>query len=175
MNNEILNATVVYLRDKNGKICLAPKKQNIHKEGKVLQNSQKWNGYGGKQERGETILQTAVRELWQESGVHAEKEDLNLVACMNFFWPGNESTHSDMVVYFFLLSKFKGVPREGVEMGAPQFFTEDEICMLELMPADKIFLPLLLKGEKITWNVYLGKTNQDGSIYFEDMKKPPTL
>lgn len=175
MNNETLNATVVYLVGADGKICLAPKKQNIHKGGKVLQNSQKWNGYGGKQERNETLLETAVRELWQESGVHAETKDLDLVACIHFYWPENKGAHPDMIVYFFFLSKFKGVPQEGVEMGVPKFFTKDEIYELELMPADKLFLPLLLRGEKITWSMYLGKTNQDGSIYFEDMKKPPAL
>lgn len=175
MNNEILNATVVYLRDSDGKICLAPKKQNIHKEGKVLLNSQKWNGYGGKQELNETILETAVRELWQESGVCGHKEDLELVARIHFFWPGNESTTSDMVVYFFMLSKFEGVPQEGIEMGTPQFFTEDEIHELQMMPADKLFLPVLLRGEKITWNVYLGKTTEDGFVCFEDMKKTPTI
>lgn len=175
MDNEISNATVVYLKDEDGKICLAPKKQNIHKVGKVLQNSQRWNGYGGKQELNETILETAVRELWQESRVRGRTEDLELVAHIHFFWPGNESPLPDMVVYFFYLSKFEGVPQEGIEMGIPQFFTEGEISELELMPADKLFLPVLLRGEKITWNVYLGKTMEDISVYVEDMKKPPAL
>jgi 8-oxo-dGTP diphosphatase len=169
------SATVVLLQDDAGRVCLSPKKGNIHKGGQELENSQKWNGYGGKQEPGETILETAIRELEQESGVVGKEEDLELVARISFFWPGNETSEPDMVVYFFFLSSFKGMPKEGREMGVPVFFMPHEIPYHEMMPADRLFIPNLLAGEKLVWHVYLGKTTQDGNVYFEDKKISPAL
>ena len=171
------SATLIFLKDGDGRICLAPKKENIHKDGQELANSRlKWNGYGGKQEAGETIQETAVRELQQESGVICSEDDLDLVARINFFWPRNETPIPDMEVFVFFCVKFDGVPQEGErEMGAPYFFTPNEIPYDQMMPADKLFLPRLLAGEKLTWDVYLGKTSNNGNIYFEDKQTLPTL
>lgn len=174
--NKTVAATVVLLLDDKGRVCLAPKKQNIHKQGQELEHSRKkWNGYGGKQEPGETILATAIRELTQESGVLAKEEDLELVGIVGFSWPGNETDEPDMLVYFFLLSTYNGLPSEGDEMGAPCFFHPHEVPYDDMMPADAKFLPKLLTGEKLVWHVHLGKMNPDGGIYFEDKKIEPTL
>ena len=175
--NKTFSATVVFLKDGIGRICLAPKKEDIHKAGEVLVGSrQKWNGYGGKQESGETILQTAIRELKDESGVCGKEKDLELIARISFFWPGNETIAPDMVVYFFFLSIFEGEPKEGErEMGTPQFFFPHEIPYHEMMPADKLFLPKLLAGEKIVWDVYLGKKVDGGNVCFKDNGTLPTL
>ena len=173
MNKTVL-ATVVFLKDEEGRFCLAPKKQNIHKEGSELEDTKKWNGYGGKQNQGEAILETAVRELRDESGVVGKQEDLDLVARVSFFWPGNESSEPDMIVYFFILAIFEGVPKEGSEMGKPVFFFPAEIPYDEMMPADKLFLPKIFGGEKLTWRVHLRRKTPDGSICFEDEKVEPT-
>lgn len=175
MNKKTL-ATVVLLMDDEGKVCLAPKKQNIHKEGKELKHSRLTrNGYGGKQDPGETILQTAIRELKQESGVAAQEKDLVLVADISFFWPGNETDEPDMIVYFFTLSKYAGAPQEGTEMGIPEFFLPNEVPYEEMMPADRLFFPRILSGEKIVWHVHLGRKTEDGNIFFEDKGIIPTL
>lgn len=168
--NKSTIATVVLLKDSNGRICLAPKKNKIHKNGEVLENSgKKWNGYGGKQLHGETVLETAIRELKDESGVQGEKEDLELMAKICFFWPGNETKESDMIVYFFFLSVFKGEPKEGEEMGMPKFFFPDDIPLFEMMPADRLFFPKILNDEKIVWNVYFGEKDNDGNPRCEDI------
>lgn len=170
-----VSATVVFLRDEKGRICLAPKKDDIHTSDKVLAKSRKRNGYGGKQEKGETILQAAIRELWQESGVVAKESDLELVGEIGFIWPGNETLQPDMLVYFFFLSEYTGEPREGKEMGVPEFFFPNEIPYHEMMPADRLFVPRLLAGERLTWDVHLGKKTPDGNVYFEDKRVVPTL
>gem|GEM_PF-3862797 len=159
-----------------GRICLAPRKEKIHNAKNVLPNSnKKLNGYGGKQEFGETITETALRELQQESTVIGAEKDLELVARINFFWSGNMSTTPDMRVYVFFLEKYEGTPRESErEMGVPQFYVPEEIPYDMMMPADKLFLPKLLAGEKLTWDVYLGKTTEEGNIYFEDKQTLPT-
>jgi hypothetical protein len=76
--------------------------------------------------------------------------------------------------YFFFLSAYDGVPREGTEMGPPHFFTPSEIPYHEMMPADKLFLPKIFAGEKLVLDVYFGKT-EDGSILIRDKKTIPAL
>lgn len=170
-------ATVVFLKRPDGRYCVAPKKGNIHKaKGEELKGSaEKLNGYGGKQEPGETILQTAINELFQESTVVAKEEDLELVAEINFFWPGNNTPQPDMVVYFFLLSVYEGEPQETTEMGPPQWLFPSEVDYDLLNKADKYFVPKLFAGEKIVYDIFHGKTREDGTpllIYKETM---PTL
>lgn len=169
-------ATLVFLRDASGRVCLALKKDPIHKEGSELEQSkEKWNGYGGKKEAGETILQTAIRELREESKVIGKEEDLELVAEMNFFWPRSQSLNSDMVVWIFFLSKFEGQPQEGKEMCTPTFFEHHEIPYSKMNLADGVFIPRLLQGEKLVWDVHFGKKNADGSVYYEDKGRAPAL
>src|SRR3989344_1123247 len=110
-------ATVVFLlKEQNNetKFYLAPKKQNVYKNnGEALEASSIWNGYGGKWDISDaTILDTAIRELKDESSVEAKKEDLIEVAHVNFFWPGNTTDGRDMEVTFYLLKKYKGTPME---------------------------------------------------------------
>lgn len=174
--NETEYATVVILKDITRGFCLAPKRGNIHKKGQELKGSaEKWNGYGGKQESSETILQTAIRELFDESKVVGKEEDLELVARINFFWPGNNTPYPDMVVYFFFLSVFEGEPQEGAEMGPPKWFMPREIPYNKMNGADKLFLPKLIAGEKLVWDIFHGKIQEDGTPFFIDKQTVPTL
>lgn len=174
-------ATVVYLKGPDGRFCFAPKNGNIHKEkGEELKGSaEKLNGYGGKQEVGETILQTAIRELYDESGVIGKEENLELIAKINFFWPGNDTLQPDMVVYFFFLSVYEGEPQETIEMGPPQWLLPSEVDIaIEgnlLNKADKFFLPKLFAGEKKVLDIFHGKKNEDGTPLIIDKETTPTL
>lgn len=161
-------ATVVYLL-KDGKICLAKKKQHVHtKDGKELDNSKTtWNGYGGKSEDvDKTIRDTAIRELFDESGVVANNKDLIPVGRLNFFWPDNESDTSNMDVYFFFLKTWKEEPKETNEMGEPFFFEFKNVPYHEMLPADKVFLPRLISKEVIIADVFFGKKDKNNSFTF---------
>lgn len=169
-------ATLVLLKDERGRICLAPRKKNIHKAGQELKDSnKKWNGYGGKQEPNETILETAIRELKDESGVVGLQDDLELIARISFFWTKKETSTPDMIVYIFFLSIFSGEPKEGVEMGEPQFFFPDEIPYHEMIPADKLFFMKLLAGRKLVGSVYHRLPEEGGPIFEEEPGVYPTL
>lgn len=170
-------ATVVFLKRQDGRICVAPKKGNIHKaKGEELKGSaEKLNGFGGKQKGTQTILQTAISELFEESTVVGKEEDLDLVAEINFFWPGNETTQPDMVVYFFFLSIYEGEPKESDEMGAPEWHLPDEFPYARMNKADKYFLPKLFAGEKKVLDIFHGKTHEDGTPFVVDKQTVPTL
>ncbi len=47
----------------------------------------KYNGFGGKVISGETIEETTIRELREESGLSSKVEDLQKVAELDFFFP----------------------------------------------------------------------------------------
>lgn len=166
--SKTVNATLVLLRDNSGRICLAPKKEHIHKGNEELKGSNmKWNGYGGKQKNGRTVLQTAIDELWEESTVIGKEEDLELVAKINGFWPKNRTINPDMIFYIFFLAVFEGEPKEGIEMGVPQFFYPDDVPYHNMMSGDKLFLPKIIRGRKLVGSVY-HRPHEDGGPYFEE-------
>lgn len=150
-------ATVVLLIDKEGQVCLARKKQPIHHDDGAIEYSLlTYNGYGGKMESyDESILDTAIRELFDESGVTASKEDVELMMRV-YFYVQKEGTHIPfMDVSFFFVRKWEGVPQEGDEMGPPLFFKQEEIPYEEMMPADNIFFKTMLRDEKGVYQVNL--------------------
>lgn len=102
----------------------------------------KWNGFGGKVEEGETMLDCAKRELFEESGMLAEH--LEEIGSLVF-----EFVQDPMImnVTVFTSDQFTGEPRESEEM-KPKWFAEKDIPYNEMWIDDKIWFPLLLKGIK---------------------------
>jgi 8-oxo-dGTP pyrophosphatase MutT (NUDIX family) len=165
-------ATVIFLKDKDGKICLAQKKKPIHHDaGEITYSLGTWNGYGGKKEDKDiTIEDTALRELEQESGVTAKSEDLINCGHVFFFWPNNESEIADMEVFFYFANNWNGEVKEGDEMGPPKFFAPNEIPYENMMGGDKILLPKMLSGEIVNGKLYLGKKDTEGNALFVPQK-----
>jgi 8-oxo-dGTP pyrophosphatase MutT (NUDIX family) len=164
INTEV--ATVVFLitGNQDKKICLAKKKLNVHsKDGKELKNSATFNGYGGKREEEDvSIRDTATRELFDESGVVASPRNLIPAGNIRFYWPDNSSDKPNMDVFFFFLATFEGDPKETNEMGSPEFFEINKIPFEQMLPADRIFLPKMLVGEKVVADVFFGKKDENG-------------
>ncbi len=158
--------TVVFLL-KGEEICLARKKKSIHHaDGTLGISLDKWNGYGGKQEEGETITETAIRELFDESGIKITEKDLEYTGVISFFWPGNTSKDlADMEVYFYFVENYEGTPKEGDEMGPPEFFKMNAIPYDEMMAGDKIFLPKFINSEIVEGAFFFDKNE------FVDMSK----
>ena len=151
-------ATVVLLINKEGEVCLARKKQEIHHEnGSIGYSLGTYDGYGGKMEEQDiTIFDTAIRELKDESGVFADKKDLELVARVYFYVKKeDENFEPFMEVSFFFLRTWLWNPKEGDEMGAPTFFKEKKIPYDEMMPADKILFQEMFAGKRKVYQVKL--------------------
>lgn len=158
MENRIVKATVVLLIDNERRVCLAQKKRSIHHNGGEISYSLgTYNGYGGKfEETDYAISDTAIRELYDESGVKASQEDLELVARVYFYIKKEDETMEPfMEVSFFFLYKWQGVPVEGDEMGVPTFFSEDSIPYDQMMPADRALFEKMFNGERGVYEVKL--------------------
>ncbi len=130
--------TLVYLVTED-KICLALKKRGFG-EGN-------YNGYGGKLEEGETILQGAIREVYEESLVEVLETDLKKVADIVFHF----SDHSIRVHTYFVYA-WKGKPQETEEM-KPFWFSFAAIPYEKMWADDIHWMPRVFAGERLVGEV----------------------
>ena len=90
--------TLVFPIDEQNRILLGRKKRGF--------GADKYNGFGGKLDDGESFRDCAIRELFEESGLQGRPEDLECVAAFDFQFPFDESlTH---VGYVYFLRTFTG-------------------------------------------------------------------
>ena len=135
MNENLRKVSLIFLR-KEDEILLAMKKRGFG-EGFL-------NGIGGKQDPGETIEQTAVRECQEEIDVTPKK--LGKVAVINFFFP--EKPEHDQQCHVYFCEEWDGEPKETDEM-RPDWVKLSEIPYEKMWNDDIIWLPKVLSGEKI--------------------------
>ena len=134
-------ATLIYVT-KQGKVLLAEKIKKV--------NAGCFTGYGGKIEKGETEVDSAVRELKQESGIDVRPNSLKKIAIVNFF---NSSTDA-WRVHVFLTNEFIGKPISTDEMKNPKWFDVSNLPLDRMRETDKYWLPLVLIGIKFEADVY---------------------
>ncbi|KAL3876432.1 hypothetical protein ACJMK2_034281 [Sinanodonta woodiana] len=127
--------TLVFVREST-RILLGLKKRGF--------GMGRWNGFGGKVESGETIVQAAYRELKEESGLEAK--NLQEVGLLKFEFVGDPQI---LEVHVFTSSEYEGQPTESSEM-KPQWYDIDSIPFDKMWPDDKWWFPLLLKGSKFS-------------------------
>lgn len=137
----MLDATLVFLVRGNppAEILLGLKKSGLG-EGK-------WNGFGGKVERGESIEQAAARELHEECGVVVDPVDLQPAARIEFSFPYKPEWNQ--IVHAFIARTWHGVPTESREM-VPRWFAADAIPYHTMWADDRHWLPLALQGKRVT-------------------------
>lgn len=103
----------------------------------------KWNGFGGKVELGEDVVQTAVREIHEEAGITVAAADLTRIAWLTFHMPTWE-----MLVHVFVARQWQGEPRESEEM-EPRWFDVADIPYDQMWADDAYWLPWLLREQPI--------------------------
>ena len=121
----------------------------IHQHPKVLLGMKKrgfgagrWNGFGGKVEKSETIEEAVARELKEEAGLEAVEITKKGVVDFEF-----ENDPKILEVHVFHVAKFKGSPKETEEM-RPKWFHVNEIPFEQMWSDDVHWMPLLLSGKK---------------------------
>ncbi len=118
----------------DGKVLLGRKKRDF--------GVKKWNGFGGKIEKNETIEECAIRELREEAGINAKK--IEKVGHNTFEYQGKNEIWE---VHIFKILDFEGDLKESDET-EPKWFLEKDIPFDEMWPDDMFWMPKFLKGEK---------------------------
>lgn len=101
-----------------------------------------WNGFGGKVEQGETILNGAIRELNEES--HITQPELKHLGVVRYEEIDQDRTS---IVHIFMCNKFSGVPSGSEEMNPVQWFTFKEIPFDHMWPDAEQWLQFVLNEE----------------------------
>lgn len=153
------DTSLVYPVGQDGRILLGRKRRGM--------GFGKWNGFGGKIEAGETMRECAARELFEESGLKARPEDLIPVGDLYFHQPSDPEWSHAGIVYF--VKVWEGTPAETEEM-QPKWFRPSEFPYEDMWMADRVWLPMILKGERIRGTIYFDKDGETVYDYeFEDM------
>lgn len=147
------------LREKNKKLmtlCFAREEKRILlglKKRGFGQN--RWNGFGGKVDKGEIIYESAVRKAKEEAGITPREIKKKGIMIFEF-----QDSPSIIEVHVFDIIKYTGQIRESEEM-KPQWFDLDKIPYEKYMwPDDKYWLPLFLKGRKFRGEFYFKNINE---------------
>ncbi len=138
--------TLVYIVRGNS-VCLGLKKKKIGKG--------KWVAPGGKLEDGETLLECAVREVYEELALTVSAENLQYVARNEFFVDGD--SEQDAMVHTYVARLFLGEPRESEELGTPTWFSIDNLPFERMWSSDSHWLLKALRGEKLHGRFYFTK------------------
>ena len=136
--------TLLFLRREN-EILLAMKKQGF--------GAGRWNGVGGKLEEGESIEQALIRESQEEIGVtpidHYKVADIRFDEYM-------KGERILMHVHVYVATTWSGEPTESDEM-TPKWFTVDSVPYPKMWPDDPYWLPLIIKGKKVSADFQLNE------------------
>jgi 8-oxo-dGTP diphosphatase len=148
----LLEATLVFLV-KDGKVLLARKTRHI--------GAGKWNGYGGGVEPGQSLIECAISECQQESGVEIRPADLQKVAEVTFHNTKTNGEKFSCLVHVFTTEHWIGEPKESEEMSKPKWFPINQLPVTEMMPADSVWVPLVLAGKRIIGEAHYGPFQED--------------
>lgn len=147
--------TLIYIRHNNQTLMLHRiKKQNDMHAGK-------WNGLGGKLEFGETPEACAIRETYEESGLHL----LDPVLRGMITFPGFNG-EDDWYTFLFTCDHFTGELIDSNE-GVLEWIDNDKLLDLNLWEGDKIFLRWLDQSAFFSgWMKYVDGKLIDHSVVF---------
>ncbi|KAM3956962.1 oxidized purine nucleoside triphosphate hydrolase [Aphomia sociella] len=126
--------TLVFIRKEN-QILLGLKKRGF--------GVNKWNGFGGKVEQNEQIVDAAAREMKEESCIDVKTSDLKNIAHLEFTFEGDPTI---MDVRVFSTTVFEGCPAETEEM-SPKWFNLEHIPYNDMWPDDRLWFPYMLKDK----------------------------
>lgn len=107
----------------------------------------KMGGFGGKIHEGESPVQAASRELYEEAGITTDPSDLVPLGILTFIFPNMHAW--DQEVHVFVAQKWHGLPQESEEM-RPGWFPLNNIPFDQMWDDMHYWLPHILKGERIS-------------------------
>jgi 8-oxo-dGTP diphosphatase len=105
-------------------------------------NHDKWLGIGGKFEVGETPEECAKREIYEETGLIADK--LYYRGVVNFV----SDVYEEEIMHLFTCDSFLGTLKERCDEGELVWVKKNEVTSLPIWEGDKIFFKLLDNEER---------------------------
>lgn len=103
----------------------------------------KYNGLGGKLERGEDVATGMRRELFEEAGLKVRAMRLR----GTISWPGFGRAGEDWFGFIFLIEDWCGEPPAVNAEGQLEWIEVDRILDLPLWDGDRHFLPLVFDAD----------------------------
>ena len=130
--------TTLTLIENGNKILLGQKKRGFAKG--------TYNGFGGKQEIGETIFDAMIRETQEE--IDVTPLDARLVANIDFFNIVYKGENANINMSVYLCSKFDGEINETNEM-IPEWFDKGNLPYDKMLPDDIHWFKKVMSGKFI--------------------------
>lgn len=125
-----------------------------------------WNGFGGKVLAGETVEQAALRELEEECGLTAH--NLEKFAELNFKFA--DGLH--IITHVFFSYEYSGQIKETEEM-RPQWFIHSQVPYQQMWTDDKLWLPKVLNGEKLSAVFHFDDAQNQNILHYEIKQQTP--
>jgi 8-oxo-dGTP pyrophosphatase MutT (NUDIX family) len=131
--------TLCYLiNEEKGMVLLAMKKRGF--------GTGKWNGVGGKLDKGESVEQALVRETKEEIGV--DLISFKKIGVIKFYFSEAQDRSFDQEVNVYTADSWKGSPSESDEM-SPRWFGINEIPFDQMWSDDRFWLSDALNGKYV--------------------------
>ncbi len=121
------------------------------------ENLGKYNGIGGKLERGESMTEGMVREIREETGLTVKEMHLAGTIIWNDFGPKRE----DWLAFVFVVESFDGTPYESNEEGTLSWEDIDKLETLPMWKGDRLFLPLVFRDNKEPFHIFMRYDGDD--------------
>ena len=137
------------VKEDEKKVCLGVKKRGF--------GVNKFNGFGVKVDKFETLEEAAVRELREETLLNASPDKLRKVGELSYTFPEKEEWNQ--LVHVYLINDWQGEPVETEEM-RPEWFSVDALPFDQMWQNDAKWLPLILKNKKIRGKITFNPDNE---------------
>jgi ADP-ribose pyrophosphatase YjhB (NUDIX family) len=146
--NKLQKLTLVMIFDQK-KILLGMKKRGF--------GVGKWNGFGGKVKSGENIINGAIRELQEESGLAIKnRSTIKKAGKIEFCFEHNINNILEVNIFSVSSHDVAGEIIETEEM-LPKWFKIDEIPFEKMWISDREWFPMLLKRQKFMGKILFSK------------------
>lgn len=127
----------------------------------------KWNAPGGKLTGNESPLQSAKREVLEETGLKVKSAIYH--GTMDYYLSGSKAVHTR--AYLFSTRNFEGNYRSTSE-GILKWFAQNDLPFNQMWPDDRYWIPLMLAGSKFDATFFFDKNNSKVTRYTIISQRP---